>query len=371
MKTVHLAPAHPALDTRVFHKECRSLVASGHDVTIVTCGAAEVVPGCGVNFVTIPHARNRRERFLLTPLRLLWAAWRLGADVYHAHDAEALPVAAVLSLRRGSQAVWDSHEDLPRLVAGRSWIPRPVRAAAAVLVRHLERLLVSRCALVISAEDEGAKRFPPDRTVVVRNYPLAQEFKVAAETPHDSRSVSAVYVGDLTRERGAVEMVRAIGAVTSELSPSLILGGRINQPGLARELEETAGWERTTFLGFLSREEVGDAMARARLGLLLLHPIRKYTEGAVAVKVFEYMAAGIPVVASDFGVYRDIVGRHRAGLLVDPLDVDAVREAIETLLRDPEHAEQMGFRGRRAVREEYSWDVEERTLIHAYRRLGT
>lgn len=80
------------------------------------------------------------------------------------------------------------------------------------------------------------------------------------------------------------------------------------------------------------------------------------------------MSAGIPVIASDFPLWKEIVEGSGCGLLVNPLDPEAIAEAIKWLLENPEKAETMGKRGRKAIEECYNWDKESVKLISFYRK---
>ena len=81
------------------------------------------------------------------------------------------------------------------------------------------------------------------------------------------------------------------------------------------------------------------------------------------------MAAGLPVIASDFPLFRKIVEKHLCGLLVDPTSPQQIANAIEWLLTHPNEAEQMGKRGMKAVQEEYNWEIEEKELIEFYKKI--
>jgi hypothetical protein len=85
--------------------------------------------------------------------------------------------------------------------------------------------------------------------------------------------------------------------------------------------------------------------------------------------MFEYMAAGLPVIASDFSLWREIVDGSGCGLLVDPMDPEAIAEAMQWILEHPAESEAMGRRGRQAVKERYNWEQEAKKLIRLYRRL--
>jgi len=130
------------------------------------------------------------------------------------------------------------------------------------------------------------------------------------------------------------------------------------------------GWGRVEFLGWQSREQVAALLGRVRAGLVLLHPTLNYYD-ALPVKLFEYMSAGVPVIASDFPLWRKIVERAGCGLVADPLDPHAIASAIEWLLTHPDEAEAMGKRGQEAVHKLYNWEIESKKLRVFYEKILT
>jgi glycosyltransferase involved in cell wall biosynthesis len=90
---------------------------------------------------------------------------------------------------------------------------------------------------------------------------------------------------------------------------------------------------------------------------------------AQPTKLFEYMSAGLPVIASNFPLWREIVERNNCGICVDPLSPAALAEAIRWLIQHPDAAREMGANGRRAVRTTYNWEPEGRKLTTLYRSL--
>jgi glycosyltransferase involved in cell wall biosynthesis len=119
------------------------------------------------------------------------------------------------------------------------------------------------------------------------------------------------------------------------------------------------------YLGVLDRPSVANLLSRVRLGLLVLQPEPNFVN-ARPIKLFEYMAAGIPVIASDFPLWSQIIGEAGCGLLVDPHDPQAIARAMEYLLSHDAEAEAMGRRGRKAACELYNWDTQERVLLKFY-----
>jgi glycosyltransferase involved in cell wall biosynthesis len=101
---------------------------------------------------------------------------------------------------------------------------------------------------------------------------------------------------------------------------------------------------------------------------VILHPEKSFITSQ-PTKLFEYMAAGIPVIASDFPLWRSIIQEAGCGILVDPLDTQAIAAAIEYLVSNPREAEAMGQRGRRAAEKQFNWANEEQTLLSFYSSL--
>ncbi len=364
MRVVHLTSVHDALDVRIFHKECRALAAAGYDVVLVAPHDRDEIRD-GVTIRAVPRPRGRLTRATRTAYRVWRAARAERGDLYHLHDPELLVVGVLLKLE-GRRVVYDAHEHVPKDIRSKHYLPAPLRGVVAALADLLERAAAARLDAVVAVTPGIAARFARTRTAVVRNYPRLDEFAPPEAKPYAARPAAALYVGGLSAIRGAREMVRAIGKVDPALEAELWLAGRFDPERLALDLAGEPGWARTSRLGWRSRPQVSALLQSARLGLLVLHPAPNHLE-ALPLKLFEYMGAGLPVVASNFPAWRAIVGE--AGLLVDPLDPDAIAEAIRWLLAHPDAAQQMGRRGRAAVEGGLHWDSEAATLRALYEQV--
>jgi glycosyltransferase involved in cell wall biosynthesis len=120
--------------------------------------------------------------------------------------------------------------------------------------------------------------------------------------------------------------------------------------------------------GFLDRTGVESVFARSMAGLVTLQPVKNYID-ALPVKMFEYMSAGIPVIASNFPLWREIISKNDCGLLVNPLDAGAIAKAIDYMVLNPKEAERMGRNGRKAVETHYNWNQEEKNLLNFYEKI--
>lgn len=363
----HLTSVHVPFDIRIFHKECKTLAAAGYDVVLIAPhqelpATAEVD---GVRLRPVPRARGRRERMTRTVLQVYRAALRENADLYHFHDPEMMPVGFMLKLR-GKKVIYDVHEDMPRQILTRHWIPRAMRGPTARVVAAIEAAGALIWDGIVAVTPTIAKRFPERKRVLVQNFPMPAELDRTEPVPYRERQPLVVYAGRIEGVRGAREMVAAMGALPDHVDARLALAGVFEPASLEDELRDASGWDRVDALGWLTRPEIADLLGRARIGLVLLHPVDNYIE-AQPNKLFEYMAAGIPVVASDFPSWRAIVEGAGCGLLVDPLDPDGIARAIEWLLSHPTEAAAMGQRGREAVHRRYTWDAEGARLVDFYR----
>ncbi|MBV8270725.1 MAG: glycosyltransferase family 4 protein [Cupriavidus sp.] len=363
----HLTSAHPWDDTRIFHKQAKTLASAGFDVHLVAARTdSKLVDGVHVHGVRGPSG-GRLSRMIGTAWRVIREGRRLRADIYHFHDPELLPWVWLLRLR-GARVVYDVHEDLPRDIMTKAWIPSPLRRLAAGFFEMVENLVAQRVSAVVAATPHIRDRFARigAQSIAVCNFPRLEE--LAPAEPGVQRRRQVCYVGGLAPVRGLRELVLAIDAVPDV---ELALCGDFSDPGFEAELRALPGWAKVRFHGYVGRAAIAQVLAESVAGLVVLQPVESYKD-ALPVKMFEYMASGIPVIASDFPLWREIVEGHRCGLCVTPAGPEApaaIAGAISYLLEYPETAAQLGANGRNAVEQHFSWGCEAERLVALYRDL--
>ena len=320
----------------------------------------------GVRIVDVGCLAGRVNRMLRTTRRVLAAARALDADIYQLHDPELIPAGLQLK-RMGKTVVFDSHEDVPSQLLGKPYLAPLARRLLSRSVSAYERYACGRFDGIIAATPFIRDKFLHihPRTVDINNYPLASEFDQAA--PWQDKRQQACYVGGLSAMRGIGELVEACALLQSPAR--LQLAGSFSEPGLAQRVALLPGWNRVDLLGQLGRAAVGAVMARSMAGLVTLHPVVNYLD-ALPVKMFEYMAAGIPVIASHFPLWRHIVEGNQCGVCVDPASPKSIAAAIDFIVLNPERAQRMGENGRKAVARDYNWLAESAKLIRFYEQLA-
>jgi len=366
-KVCILTTVHPPFDTRVFHKEAKTLARAGYEVVLIARHArSETVDG--VRIIALPEPRGRLSRIFALTLRALRLAVRENADVYHFHDPELIPAGVMLKILMGRRIIYDVHEDYAKQLLSKPYIPLALRCPVAALVGAVERLSARFIDCAVTAFDvtENLSRYRIARGV--RNYPIVSLFPENGERPGDKKSFDVVYVGALFKTRGITEIVRAMEHVAPERDVRLTLCGTFSPQSYRYEIENLKGFERTRYMGIIPHESVPDVLSKADAGIVCLHPTPNYIE-AIPVKMFEYMAAGIPVVASNFPRVREVVESNFCGLCVDPTKPGEIARAIEYLDDNRELSKRMGENGRNAVLKKYRWESERQKLLEIYKEV--
>lgn len=363
VKVAHLTTVHPRGDIRIFRKECLGLAGRGYSVHLFVADGKGDARSDGVTIHDIGISRGRLTRVLIRPWVMWRAARQIKAAIYHFHDPELIPVGLMLRLA-GAKVIYDVHEDVPRAVLSKFWIPRPLRRLVATVFEWFEDFSAARLSAVAAATPHIARRFArrQPNSVVIANFPLRDELSAAPGSEAISRTVC--YVGGIGLIRGAVEMVHAI----DRLDARLILAGSFESSSSEKLVRALAGWRKVDYRGLVDRDEVRRIFSQSRAGLLLFHPEPNHVD-AQPNKMFEYMSAGLPVVASDFPLWRDLIEETGCGICTNPLDPEAIAAAIETILDDPDRAAQMARRGKEAVATRFQWQFEEPRLAALYESL--
>jgi len=339
MTVVH----HPG-DARIAHRQIPALLAAGHQVTYAAPFAAYgVLPPPGVEPYDLPRAHGQERTAALRAARGALARRGAAHDVVLLHDPELLMTLPGLSL---PPVVWDVHEDTASAVSMKAWLPEQLKPLAVGGVRSLERWAEKHVSLLL-AEDAYAARFTGVHPVV----PNTTTVPSTVSAPGTDR---VVYLGAVTRPRGAIEMIELALLLKGLVSVELI--GPVH-PDVADEVAQAHGSGALVAHGFVPNDQAVRLLDGALAGLSLLHDEPNYRHSR-PTKVIEYMAHGVPVVTTPLPVALDIVEQAGSGVVVDFLDAPAAAAAILALRSDPARRERMGAAGHAAALEKYDWSTQ-------------
>jgi glycosyltransferase involved in cell wall biosynthesis len=311
---------------------------------------------------------GRLGRFLFTTWKLFFRALRSDVKIIHFHDPELIPQAYLLALF-GRQVIFDMHENVPKQIANKPWLSSFSKKVLSTIYIGLERLTLSRFH-VVYAESSYRKDYSwLKNTSIILNLPdVSLISSLANRNKYDNFTVG--YIGGCSAERGVLRVASAmmllrdngvmlnylcIGPQSQEVEKDdvFVAGvekGWIDAPG---RVNATVGWP---------------LVKRCSVGMAVLEPLPNYIE-SWPTKMFEYLAMGLPVIVSDFPMYKAFIEEYECGLCVDPHNLVEISVAIKYLFENPKHAMEMGKKGREAVFKKYNWQQEEKKLIELYQNL--
>lgn len=365
MKIVHLTSAHPRFDIRIFQKMCVSLANHGYEVSLVVADGAGDQIHRDVQILDIGAARGRLDRIFLVPKRVLQKAIELKADLYHIHDPELMPIGRKLKLF-GKKVIFDSHEDAPKQMLSKPYLNKPILWIISKILCVYEQWICRSFDGIIAAtpfiRDKFLKINP--QTIDINNFPLVGE--LSSEVSWESKHFEVCYVGGVSVNRGIKEVVSALSLTNCRVS--LNLCGEFGESKTEKLVKSLSGWNFVNEYGLVDRLKVRKLLGRSVAGMVTFYPLPNHID-AQPNKMFEYMSAGIPVISSNFPLWREIIEGNACGLCVNPLKSDEIAAAIDYLITHPIEAWRMGQNGRAAVLERYNWSIEENKLLTYYKTL--
>jgi glycosyltransferase involved in cell wall biosynthesis len=356
----HITTVHPRFDIRIFHKECLSL-ASAYKVHLIVADGNGNEINRNINIVDVLKGRKSRiNRILRITRRAYKKALDLNCEIYHFHDPEFIFYGLMLK-RKGKKVIYDVHEDLPKQILNKSYLNRVLRTVLSKLILLIEKRISPRLSAIITVTQSINNRFSELNTqcCLINNYPKFGEFAFTKNFTVKKNEIC--YVGGIAKIRGIEELIEAIERTDLRLN----LAGNFESESFRVRLVKKPGWNKVNYLGYISPKNAYEVMLRSIAGICTLYPIPNYLDSQ-PTKVFEYMYAGIPVIASDFPLWNKFINTNKCGICVDPKNPVSISEAIIFLKNNPDIAKQMGENGKIAAKTNYSWETEEQKLLDLY-----
>lgn len=359
-KICHVTSAHLPFDGRIFERECTSL-ARHYDVYMIVPNTADCKRNnVHVIGVQIPSSRVKRVLHLKKVYKKMC---EVNADVYHIHEPELIPYALKIK-KKGKRIIFDSHEDVPATIFRMNYIPRLFRGCVSCLYSAYEKKAIKKFDAVVSVTPSIVERLKKsnNNTYMITNYPIYND--VNEENHEWERRIG--FAGTVSPNWNIITVINAI----QDIDVVFELIGPADSYYF-NQLRSLPGWEKVKYHGQVKHTEVLDIMKRCSIGLALEaydNPNAGGKKGSLGVtKMFEYMQLGIPVIATDLENWIPVIEGTQSGYCVNPSNVSQIRNTIEKLLNDISLAKEFGSNGRRAIKEKYCWQTQEKVLLEIYR----
>lgn len=354
---------HSWRDPRIFDKECRSLAKENFEVFLITPdGINKKVDGVSVLRLSA-FFKIRFFRVSLSSYLIVKQALALNPQVIQFHDPEIIPFALMFK-KRNVKFIYDIHENYVTDIKQKKYVPFFLKNIFAFITRFFERR-ASKSFTTIIAEKYYARIFP--RAIEVLNYPIldwSDNIEIDSDTPSE-----ILYTGNITKDRGALihgDILKNLDKL--ELSGMTMIG-RCERK-LVKKIRNRIGednFERLNIIGVDSYvgfdQIIEEYKKRNWIAGLALFPKTPHFAEKHLTKFFEYMAAGIPIIYSNYEEWENLLKPLHVGFSVDPSDSVAIAAAINKLKSDHELRHKMSKNGKEAVKHLFNWRNEERKLI--------
>lgn len=361
-RVVQISTVHSWQDPRIFYKQCRSLADHGYEVHLITNdGIDEIVNGVMVHPIS-KQTNGRIDRYLNATRAIYSQAKNLQPDVIHFHDPELI-TGGLRAAKEGWNVIYDIHEDNTTSIHQREYIPAFIKNLLGRFIDHSEQKAHKRLHTII-AEKYYSRRFPD--AVPILNYPDLDLIRPVQKT---NSHPALIYTGNIRIERGALIHANILNEIPSVELHQI---GKCT-PRLENRLkkETAANKNRLRITGvdrFVPYPEIVAAYnIRSWLAGLAVFPYDPHFEEKHLTKFFEYMAAGIPIIYSNFSEWKKLLEPLNVGICVNPENSSEAAEAVNKLLQNPGLWKQYSDNGKRHAAKSFSWRSEKEKLLSFYK----
>lgn len=370
-KLCHVTSAHDRYDTRIFQKECKTLSKSGYQVYLIVNDDISDEEIDGVKIVsTNIQPKSRFERFFKTKKKMLQIALQIDADIYHFHDPDLIGFAWKLKKRKQNiKIVFDSHEDIPAQILEKEWMPSIFRKFISNCFQKYQEVFLKHFDYLIGVTPHVVNKLKKinNKTEMITNFPVFEEESDSISENNNVPNNILCFAGGIQEQWNHQRILSVLKDVDAEY---LLCGS--GDESYIEKLKTYPEWSKVKYMGKISFEEVGKIYIKSSVGMAILSysPNTNYEKGTLGnTKIFEYMQAGLPVICSDFELWKEIVEKNNCGICVNPTDVQEIKKAVIYLLQNPTIRKKMGQNGRKLVREKLNWNVESSKLATIYTNL--
>jgi len=359
-KVCHLTSVHNRYDPRIFYKECISLYNAGYDVTLIVADGKGNEEKNGIEIIDVEKkSANRFHRILITTFKVYRESKKNNAAIYHFHDPELIPFMFLLKLS-GKKIIYDVHEDYIAAILYKEYVPKFLRIFISKIYSIFDNI-AKKAFTIVSAEKCYRYHYP--QGIQILNYPKIEHFDFKRE----KSGSTLIYTGNITIERGAFICAGILEHINSV---NLYMIGKCSKDRAKELVNRTNNDNRLVIEGIgthVNYDKILESYKKEDLlaGLILFPEEGQYKDRE-PTKIFEYMAAGIPIICSSFPTWENIVKDNNCGICVDPLNPKEIADAINYILDNPDQAKIMGNNGRNTVKKIYNWAIEEKKLIDLY-----
>lgn len=365
IRVCHITSIHSCADDRIFGKECEALAAAGYEVHLIAPGGQEKIIG-GIALHGAPAIEGDFFRRLkLTAEEYYPLAKEVNAHFYHLHDPELLELGKMLK-RAGRVVIYDVRDNVADEIRADQSLGKLKRKFAAMRFEFKEYGLARTFDLVIGADSFIRDRFHHQGCLAVDiNDYFSRDERLEIRADFSQKERAVCFIGDISAERGLFEMLD----ICNKLGCKLFLAGRFPAAADKEAAMKHSAWRLVEHYDVASRENIVKVLERSMAGVVLFHACQKFAE-AEPRQFSDYMHGKIPIVCSDFQLWREIVEANQCGTCAPPLDTAAAGDRLNWLLNHRDKAREFGQNGANLAEQRYTWEAEKKKLLTCYQQIA-
>ncbi len=368
---VHVTSAHNYNDTRIFLREAKLLADLFKEVIVLAPDAPDAcidgVKFIGFNEGTLPRGRTKRIGVLR---KIKEKISLLKPDLIHMHDPELLLLIPEYCHKNKIKCIYDIHEDYRNTIRNNSGLF--VGALLSIIYDIIEKKAMKKISGTIHVTNQISEKYKHYNipSAVVRNLPDTENIiSLMTNSPYDKKNNKLVYSGSL-EQRSLFHLADAVMELSKKYDDvKVCMIGEFRWEKTKKDLIEY--WRKRNVLQRLEifprieRNIFLQKLNEFVVGLVLFWP-SKNVQLALPNKMFEYMAAGLPIIVPDCPNHRELVVNHKCGVFCDTTNSNSIYQAIDSLLNNKEESLKMGIRGREACLKYYNAKVDFSKLLDLY-----
>lgn len=361
---VHIATVQNRNTSRVFYRSCVALSNKGYRVTLIVADGLGNETKEGVQIIDLGKENNRFKKIISNFRAILKLIDNIKPSAVHFHSPELLFVVKVIQ-KKGVPVIYDIHENVPAQILDKENIPKALKKPLHYAYRIVERMFINSFHLVLAENSYLSLYKDKGKSVTtILNFPELSFFTPYKQEKRDNNGI--FYIGGVSNNRGLDTIVEGLKLLKQQkLSFHMHFVGKIDDQ-LKKTLNLDTVKDNITFYGPLDLDKGYEISKHCKVGLAVLKPIKNYT-GSYPTKIFEYMTVKLPVITSNFKLYRAVVEQNECGLCIDPLNPVALANAIKMIFSNSELANNMGDNGSKATAEQYNSKNELTKLLTLYK----
>ncbi|ADL42605.1 glycosyl transferase group 1 [Caldicellulosiruptor obsidiansis OB47] len=361
-KVLVLSSAHPWDDERVFNKITKSL-SKKYETALCAVADKQFFEVDQIKIFGLPKLpRSRRYKNYLKIIKIIK---EFKPDIIHFHDPDLLVLSLYFKFFLKKKVIYDVHEDYPLAFKDRRYFPGPFTMLFSILFNLAEKTISRLLDGVVTVTEDIYLKFNCKNKEVIKNYPVAETFLEEKDDTVDG-TLNLIYIGSVSQNRGITNLILAVKSL-HELDIRLDIVGPAENQKYFEEIKKYED-EKIKIWGRVPKKDIPGILKNAHVGFVTLLPLSRY-KTSLPLKLFEYMAAKVAVIASDFELWRRIVEEADCGVLVDPTDIQSICQAILFFYNNRDQIIKKGLNGHKAFMEKYNWAKEEKKLFQFYERI--